>query len=151
MQQMKSLDVDARRLIGFLGDTVERFQRETGISARFVTDLEQPDMPQLLCRELTRIVQESLVNVRKHSQAHAVEVRLGSSDGRWVLVIEDNGRGFPFTGRMSQAEMDAHGRGPGVIKERVRVIAGELTIESTPGQGSRLEISVPQKPVPAYG
>jgi signal transduction histidine kinase len=151
MQQMKSLDIDSRRLIGFLGDTVERFQRETGISARFITDLEQPDMPQLLCRELTRIVQESLVNVRKHSQAHAVEVRLGSSDGRWTLVVEDDGRGFPFTGRLSQAELDAHGRGPGVIKERVRVIAGELTIESTPGQGSRIEISVPQKPVPAYG
>jgi signal transduction histidine kinase len=38
-----------------------------------------------------------------------------------------------------------------VIKERVRVIAGELTIESNPGQGSRLEVSVPQKPEAVYG
>jgi signal transduction histidine kinase len=151
MQQMKSLDVDSRKLIGFLGDTVERFQRETGIAARFVTDLEQPDMPQPLCRELTRIVQEGLVNVRKHSQAHTVAVRLSSAQGRWTLVIEDDGRGFPFSGRFSQAELDALGRGPGVIKERVRVIAGELTIESTPGQGSRIEISVAQKPAPTYG
>ena len=42
-------------------------------------------------------------------------------------------------------------KGPLVIKERVRVIAGELAIESNPGQGSRLEISVPQKPEAAYG
>ena len=69
MQQMKSLDVDSRKLIGFLADTVERFQRETGITARFSSDLEEPDMPQPVCRELTRIVQEGLVNVRKHSQA----------------------------------------------------------------------------------
>ena len=55
--------------IGFLADTVERFQRETGITARFTSDLEEPDMPQPVCRELTRIVQEGLVNVRKHSQA----------------------------------------------------------------------------------
>ena len=66
-------------------------------------------------------------------------------------MIEDDGRGFPFAGRLSQSELDALGKGPLVIKERVRVIAGELTIESNPGQGSRLEISVPQKPEAAYG
>jgi signal transduction histidine kinase len=151
MQQMKSLDIDSRRLIGFLVDTVERFQRETGIAARFSSDLEQPDMPQPVCRELTRIVQEGLVNVRKHSRAHAVLVRLSAANGRWTLVIEDDGRGFPFSGRLSQTELDSLGRGPLVIKERVRIIAGELAIESTPGQGSRLEISVPQKPEAAYG
>jgi signal transduction histidine kinase len=151
MQQMKSLDIDSRKLIGFLADTVERFQRETGITARFSTDLEEPDMPQPVCRELTRIIQESLVNVRKHSRAHAVLVRLSAANGRWTLVIEDDGRGFPFSGRLSQKELDDLGRGPLVIKERVRVIAGELAIESTPGQGSRLEISVPQKPEAAYG
>jgi len=151
MQQMKSLDVDSRRLIGFLSDTVERFQRETGITARFSSDLEEPDMPQPVCRELTRIVQEALVNVRKHSQAHTVVVRLSARNGRWTLVIEDDGRGFAFSGRFSQAELDTLGRGPVVIKERVRVIAGELTIESNPGQGSRLEITVPQKPEAVYG
>jgi signal transduction histidine kinase len=151
MQQMKSLDIDSRKLIGFLVDTVERFQRETGITARFSSDLEEPDMPQPVCRELTRIVQEGLVNVRKHSRARAVLVRLSAANGRWTLVIEDDGHGFPFSGRLSQADLDAQGRGPLVIKERVRVIAGELAIESTPGQGSRLEISVPQKPEAAYG
>jgi signal transduction histidine kinase len=151
MQQMKSLDVDSRRLIGFLVDTVERFQRETGITARFSSDLEEPDMPQPVCRELTRIVQEALVNVRKHSRAKTVVVRLSARNGRWTLVIEDDGCGFPFSGRLSQLELDTLGRGPLVIKERVRVIAGELTIESNPGQGSRLEISVPQKPEAVYG
>ncbi|MGC2186515.1 MAG: histidine kinase, partial [Terriglobales bacterium] len=151
MQQMKSLDVDSRKLIGFLGDTVERFQRETGITARFSSDLEEPDMPQPVCRELSRIVQEGLVNVRKHSRAHTALVRLSARNGNWTLVIEDDGQGFPFEGRFTQTELDALGKGPLVIKERVRVIAGELAIESTPGQGSRLEISVPQKPEAAYG
>jgi signal transduction histidine kinase len=145
MQQMKSLDVDSRKLPGFLNDTVERFQRETGISARFLSDLEEFDMPQQVCREIARIVQEGLVNVRKHSQARKVLVRLGSSDSKWSVVIEDDGCGFPFSGRLTQEEMDNEGKGPVVIKERVRLIAGELTIESNPGQGSRLEITVPQK------
>jgi signal transduction histidine kinase len=151
MQQMKSLDVDSRRLLGFLADTVERFQRETGISARFHSDLDEVDMPQQVCRELARIVQEGLVNVRKHSRARQVLVRLGAKNQHWTLVMEDDGCGFSFAGRLSHLELDTLGRGPLVIKERVRLIDGELAIESIPGQGSRLEINVPQKREAAYG
>jgi len=145
MQQMKTLDVDAKKLLGLLNDTVERFQRETGISARFFSELGELDMPQPVCRELARIVQEALVNVRKHSQARQVLVRMSAKNGSWRVEIEDDGRGFPFTGRLSQNELDSIGKGPLVIKERVRVIDGELTVESNPGRGSRLEITVPQR------
>lgn len=144
MQQMKSIDVDSQRLLGVLNDTVERFQRETGISARFVTDIEELDMPQRVCRELLRIVQEGLVNVRKHSGARHALVRLGSSRDRWNLTVEDDGKGFPFSGRFSHEQMEEQGRGPLIIKERVRLIAGQLTVESTPGQGTRLEVTVPR-------
>ena len=151
MQQMKSLDVDSKRLRGLLADTVERFQRETGISARFLSDLDEMDMPQQVCRELARIVQEGLVNVRKHSKARQVLVRLSASNAHWNVVIEDDGAGFPFEGRFTQSQLDGMGKGPVVIKERVRLIAGELTVESNPGRGARLEISIPQKRDTAYG
>jgi signal transduction histidine kinase len=147
MQQMKSLDVDSRKLLGYLRDTVERFQRETGIAAGFRAEVEELDMPQPVCRELARIVQEALVNVRKHSGAKQVLVRLGASNGRWTLVIEDDGHGFPFTGRLSHGGLDTLVRGPQVIMERVRLIEGELAIESIPDRGARLEITVPQKPM----
>jgi signal transduction histidine kinase len=144
MQQMKAIDVDSQRLLGVLTDTVERFQRETGIQARFVTDLEDLDMPQRVCREILRIVQEGLVNVRKHSGARHALVRLGSSPDKWNLTVEDDGKGFPFAGRYNQNQMEEAGKGPMIIKERVLLIAGELTVESNPGQGTRLEISVPR-------
>jgi signal transduction histidine kinase len=144
MQQMKAIDVDAQRLLGVLNDTVERFQRETGILARFVTDLEGVDMPQRVCREILRIVQEGLVNVRKHSGARHALVRLASSKEKWNLTLEDDGKGFPFAGRYNQDQMEEAGKGPMIIKERVRLIAGGLTVESNPGQGTRLEISVPR-------
>jgi signal transduction histidine kinase len=144
MQQMKAIDVDAQRLLGVLNDTVERFQRETGISARFVTDLSELDMPQRVCREILRIVQEGLVNVRKHSGARHALVRLASSGQRWSLTVEDDGKGFPFSGRYTQDRMEEDGKGPMIIKERVRLIAGELTVESNPGQGTRLEVTVPR-------
>jgi len=144
MQQMKSIDVDARKFIGVLHDTVERFGRETGISTRFVTDVDELDMPQRVCRELVRIVQEGLVNVRKHSSARHALVRFGASGDQWVLTLEDDGKGFPFSGRLTEAEMEQIGKGPLIIKERTHLIAGKLTVESNSGQGARVEVTVPR-------
>ena len=144
MQQMKAIDVDSQRLLGVLKDTVERFQRETGISAQFITDLEELDMPQRVCREILRIVQEGLVNVRKHSDAKHALVRLASGGDRWSLTVEDDGKGFPFSGRFNTEQMEEAGKGPMIIRERVGLIAGELTVESNPGQGTRLEVTVPR-------
>jgi signal transduction histidine kinase len=144
MQQMKSIDVDARRFLSLVNDAVERFERETGISARFVTDVAKLEMPDKVCRELLRIVQEGLVNVRKHSKARHALVRLSSSASQWSLTMEDDGKGFPFSGRLTQEELDQMGKGPMIIKERVRLIAGALTVESNPGVGARLEVKVPK-------
>jgi signal transduction histidine kinase len=144
MQQMKSIDVDARRFLSVVRDAVERFERETGISARFVTDAEQLEMPDKVCREFLRIVQEGLVNVRKHSKARHALVRLSSSSSEWCLTLEDDGKGFSFSGRLSQDDLDQMGKGPTIIKERVRLIEGALTVESNPGLGTRLEIKVPR-------
>ena len=143
MQAMKSFELDADRLLGFISDTVERFRRETGIAAEFVCELEKVDLSQKACRELARIVQESLVNVRKHSGAHHVLVRLATRTGNLQLTVEDDGKGFSFAGRMSNAELETNGKGPAVIRERVRLLAGELAIESTPGHGARLEVRIP--------
>jgi signal transduction histidine kinase len=144
MQQLKSQEVDGRRLPAFLADTVERFQRETGITARFLSEADEVAMTPRVCRELARIVQEALVNIRKHSQARHVLVRLGTSNGECKLTVEDDGCGFDFNGRLTQGELELRRKGPLVILERVRLIDGELTIESKAGQGSRLEISVQQ-------
>ena len=151
MQQMKSLDVDSKRLVPFLVDTVERFQRETGIVARFHSEVGLLDMPQQVCREVAHIVQEALVNVRKHSRAERVLVGLATDHGTWKLTIEDDGRGFPFTGTLTEAELETMGRGPIVIRERVHLIDGQLKIESTPGRGAKLEIRIPQRREAAYG
>ena len=144
MQQMKSSEVDARKLPGFLRDAVQRFQRETGIAARFLLDVDEVSLPSPVCRELARIVQEALVNVRKHSGAKQVTVQLLETGGKWGLIVEDDGTGFAFAGKILQAEMDSTGRVPAIIRERVRLIQGELTIESKPGRGARIEILVPQ-------
>jgi signal transduction histidine kinase len=143
MQQMRPLDVGPDQLVETLSDLVEQFQRETGIAARFVTQLDRVELPPAACREMARIVQEALVNVRKHSGAKNVLVRFEVVDGECTLLIDDDGRGFAFSGRLSLNDLAKSREGPRVIKERIRLLGGKLTLESAPGRGSRLEIAVP--------
>ena len=95
--------------------------------------------------EVARILQEALVNVRKHSGATNVLVRFDSADGSWKLVVHDDGRGFDFSGRLSHFELEQGGKGPLVIKERTRSIGGEIAIESAQGRRTWLEVKFPQR------
>lgn len=143
MEQMKPVDIDSRKLVEFLANLVDKFHRETGITSQFVSDVDEVPWRPRVCREVVRIVQEGLVNVRRHSSAHNVVVHLGIQNGHWNLVIDDDGQGFPFAGRLAQSDLDLTRRGPVVIKERVRAIGGSLTVDSAPGRGARLEIAIP--------
>jgi len=151
MQTMRPVDIGPHQFLDFIAQLVERFPRDTGVEARFVSELQEVTMPAATCRELARVVQEALVNVRRHSGARSAMVRFGAQNGCWKLVIDDDGRGFPFAGRFRLTELDDFRRGPAVIKERVRAVGGELLIESNPGRGARLEITVPQKGYEPYG
>jgi len=151
MQSMRPVEVGPNQFLDFMAQLVERFRSDTGVDARFVSELDEVALPASACRELVRVVQEGLVNVRKHSGAKSVYVRFGAQNGLWRLVIDDDGKGFPFSGRLTLGELDGLHRGPTVIKERVRAIGGDLVIESSPGHGSRLEITVPQKGYEFYG
>jgi signal transduction histidine kinase len=143
MQQKKSVDLSADELVDALADSVQRFERETGIRARFITQLDRVPLAPRACREVARILSEALVNVRRHSGARNVSVRLGTVNGDCRLSIADDGRGFPFAGRMTPTDLATSRKGPLVIKERVRLLGGHLTIESEPGRGALLEIDVP--------
>jgi signal transduction histidine kinase len=144
VDQIRPPESPPGRIVDLLGAVVERFRRQTGVDTRFVTDLEDVRLPARVCGELGRIVQEALVNVQRHSGARSVLVRFGLANGAWQLLIDDNGRGFDFTGRLVHADLDLRRLGPVVIKERVRALGGELTITSTPGRGAQLEVAIPQ-------
>jgi signal transduction histidine kinase len=143
IHQLEPLDFDPRHLVDFLSGMVTRYRQDTGIGAQFVCDTPQVSLPAAACREIAGIVREALANVRRHSGAQHVLVRLARQQGGWALVIEDDGRGFPFSGRFNHVQLEENRRGPLVIKQRVRAIEGELTIVSKAGQGARLEIRIP--------
>jgi len=143
MQRVRPLEVESVRLLDRMAWTVNRFRQELGISASFVAESQDVDLPSRVCTELVRIVQEALANVRKHSGAHKVLVRFGRENAHYKLSVEDDGCGFGFTGQLSAAELEASSYCPLIIKERVHAIGGELVIQSSAGSGARLEILVP--------
>jgi len=145
MHMLKPLEVDAGRLVEHLADAVDRFRYRTGIDAQLACTADELDLSPRACREVAGVVQEALANVRKHSGATRVLIRLVPCRDAWQLAIDDNGRGFDFEGTLDHEALDAQRRGPVIIKERVRSIGGRLTIHSQPGFGARLEVTIPRK------
>jgi PAS domain S-box-containing protein len=84
-----------------------------------------------------RIVQESLHNVAKHSGAGEVQVELTTSEDL-NLIVRDNGKGFDL-----QESKAVPGLGLVSMRERVHLIGGEFSIESTPGGGTQVRATVP--------
>lgn len=144
MQALRPVELDSSdQLPEVLANVVERFRRESGIGARFVSTGTRIAVSRGKALEIVRIAQEALVNVRKHSGAGQVLVRLAASDAGCQLVVEDDGRGFDFEGRLTATELDDRRAGPAVIKERARLVDAECAVESTPGAGARVEVTVP--------
>jgi signal transduction histidine kinase len=144
MNQVRPVAAGTDDLPALLASIADRFRRDCGIETHFVCTLPRVRLTPHRVREIVRIVQEALVNIRKHSGARTVVLRLDQAGDRCVLTIDDDGRGFEFTGRQTLDELDASRRGPLVIKERVRLAGGTLLVDSAPGRGSRLEISIPR-------
>jgi signal transduction histidine kinase len=142
MQALKPSELDSsEQLPDVLASLVERFRRDTGISARFITAGARFPLPPARALEIVRIVQEALANVRRHSQARNVLVRLTADGGTCSLVVEDDGLGFEFEGRLSGRELDERRIGPAIIKERARIAGALLAVDSTRGAGARVELT----------
>jgi signal transduction histidine kinase len=143
MQALRPIELDSGdQLPDVVSGLVDRFRRDTGISARFLATGEHIPLPPATALEIVRIAREAPVNVRKHSRARNVFVGLTGGNGTCKLVVEDDGCGLAFEGRLSGRELAAQRAGPAIIIERARIAGAELAVDSTPGSGTRVEIVV---------
>jgi len=139
VRSMRPVDVEGS-LSATLRRIVEQFQKDSGIPTTFVSaEFLEPAEPEVSL-ELLQIVREALYNVQKHSAATRVAVSIAKSDSALEIGIEDNGGGFPFSGKYTLDELELLRLGPMSIKRRVRTLGGEMTLDSKPGQGAGLKI-----------
>jgi PAS domain S-box-containing protein len=103
---------------------------------------EERDMPDSIPDDaplcLFRVAQESLRNVVKHSRAKSAEVELCGGQEEIRLTVTDSGVGYD-----SDQIRDQNGLGVISMRERLRALGGRLSIQSAPGEGTRVEAVVP--------
>ncbi|HWI62150.1 MAG TPA: GAF domain-containing sensor histidine kinase, partial [Symbiobacteriaceae bacterium] len=130
---------DGANLISLVRDALQYFRHETGMEAELLLPGgTPPELPPGDASQLFRILQEALVNVRKHAAASRVTVSMRAQDDQFVMTVTDDGRGFdPQT-----VETSAH-FGLRIMGERAQTLGGWCGIESTPGSGTRITVSIP--------
>ena len=144
--QLRPSTLDNLGLAVSLRDLVHGWGRRFGIPAEFETSAPDMRLADDVETNLYRIAQEALHNVVKHAQAQNVSVLLSRRDHHAMLVIEDDGRGFQA--ERPAAPQRAAGFGLVSMRERAKLVGGELEIDSTPGAGTSIFVRVP---LPALG
>jgi signal transduction histidine kinase len=143
VRSMRPVEVDGLGLAAALRSMVGMFQKDSRITATFDADPDARHDDVDAITDVLQIVREALHNVQKHSGASHVAVRLGRDEQFIVISVEDDGTGFPFCGAFTLDELELLGMGPASIKRRVKMLNGELMVDSQPGHGSSLRMRVP--------
>src|SRR6185436_8723963 len=140
-RELRPAVLDDLGLIPALHSFMKHFTTRTGVRTRLTAfaGVEQLDTARRTI--LYRVAQEALNNVARHAQASRAEVKIQKSDGAICMKIKDNGKGF-------QAERLSHSKknkrlGLLGMRERVEMVSGRFSVESTPGDGTTIHARVP--------
>lgn len=124
-----------------LGATIEwyvrEFERHSGVHCTVTVQNDMPDLTRTQATALYRILQEALTNILRHARATEAHVALSEDRQGVVLRINDNGRGIPTSKVTSMQSMGLLG-----MKERARMIGGELLIATDTEAGTTITVTV---------
>jgi signal transduction histidine kinase len=115
-----------------------RFLRDgMGLDVIIESDPEDLELPPKTEREVYYVLREALTNVTRHSHASKVEIQLKRKNGTLEGFLTDNGVGFS-----PEHVRQATGFGLSGMEQRIKEIGGELSVKSSPGQGTNLSFAV---------
>jgi signal transduction histidine kinase len=116
----------------------EESQSRVGIRFELNLPTEELSLNPDCATALFRIIQETLTNVARHAAATLVQIRLSENASRLTLEIQDNGRGIG-----AQPLSGANSLGIVGMRERARLLGGDLAILSDHGEGTTVRVSIP--------
>jgi NarL family two-component system sensor histidine kinase YdfH len=120
-----------------LENEIDRFTAASGIPC--TADLcSQATAPAAYGESIVRIVAEGLTNVARHAQASQVRVRIAQQDHGLVIEVQDNGTGFDPAAMTQQGHYGLLG-----LRERARLLGGQFSLTSAPGEGTTLRLLLP--------
>ena len=115
-----------------------RTREATGVRVHVTSDVRVA-VPPAVGSVVYRVAQEAVRNATRHAAPQDVHLTLAASDGEVELTVADDGAGFDLAG----ASADRRGMGLFVMRERVALVGGALTIDSQPGRGTRVHATIP--------
>ena len=119
-----------------LSALAEELGEKSGIETSFEGSGELAGVPMDVQLVTYRVAQEALSNAAQHSDANRIRVRVDRDAEGVALTVSDDGKGFTF-------EQATRGLGIGGMRERALLVEGDLTVESRPGNGTRVRLLVP--------
>jgi signal transduction histidine kinase len=136
---LRPASLDHLGLVTALQQYVEDFNRQYDLQVEFeAIGMRGKRLRQDIETALFRVVQESLTNVALHAQATRVDVVINIRDEHIIAIIEDDGVGFTPISPTIESHLGLFG-----MRERVEMLGGKLTIESSPGKGTAVNVEVP--------
>jgi signal transduction histidine kinase len=124
----------------------QRWAKESGVELRLAIE-EVGELHPQTARELEWILGEALANCKRHARAARVGVRLRRLGARAVLTVVDDGVGFDVPDDLEELAGGRH-FGVGGMRERALLAGGDLSVESSPGEGCVLSVWVPTEIAP---
>jgi NarL family two-component system sensor histidine kinase YdfH len=118
---------------------IEHFQAATGIACEY-DPAALPCLPEAASEQVLRVVRECLTNVARHAQARHVWIRVRARQPALHMEIADDGVGFDVAAAGARS---GHYGLPG-LRERARLLGGDVEIQSTPGVGTVICFSLPR-------
>jgi signal transduction histidine kinase len=143
VRSMRPLDVGGSNLYASARRICENFQKESGIPVTFVGGEGPLKLSEEAASEVVQMLRESLHNVLKHAGATRVAVSVGQVARMLEITVDDNGRGFHFSGVYTLDELELLRLGPASFKRRARALNADMTLESRPGRGAGIKVRVP--------
>ena len=142
MLGLRDTIVSGQDLVPLFTEFLSRFQRQWGIEAKLLMEDKQPysAAPNVEI-QLLRIVQEAITNVRRHASATLVLVRLKQDDNWLRISVEDDGQGFDISKDRGENQL-----GLRIMNERASAVGGKLSVLTSPGGGTSVQIVVPKRP-----
>lgn len=134
---LRPLLLDDLGLVPAVEWLVSKFTQRCGVPCTLAVD-EALELQEPYATAVFRIIQESLANVAKHAGASEVAVTIEKLRGTVMLSVQDNGCGFfPAAPRRPQS------LGVLGMRERTQLLKGTIIIESAPGQGTCIQVTIP--------
>ncbi len=120
---------------------VEEFERRTGVTASFESELSgKPAVGEKCALALFRIVQEALTNVARHAGAENLYLRVSRREGALSVSATDDGEGFDPAAAKDEKTFGLLG-----MEERAEACGGSLEVSSEPGKGTTVEVRIPEE------